>query len=213
MLLKESRGRSVPAARERDVFMDSAKGALIVLVVFGHALEYIFGIESGDAPEVARSMIYCFHMPLFILISGYYSKNAEKAARRAVATCLVPYAIFDFAWVVVTQRTALVDLLTPSYAFWLMLSLFFWRALIVPLSRVRHILVLSIAVGLCVGFVGSADRFLAASRTLAFLPFFIFGYKLDASKLAKLRANPSWRGVALFGLIEMAVADYPKSLT
>lgn len=185
--------------------MDYAKGVLIILVVFGHCLEYVFGIEAGGVPEVLRSMIYCFHIPLFVFIAGYFSKNADRAAQKAVVSCLIPYLLFNYAWTALYQKTFFVDLFTPTYVFWFMLSLFFWRSLIGPLSKIRYLLIVSVCVGLYAGCIDNADRFMSVSRTLAFFPFFILGYLVDNNQITKLRTTPFWVGVFVF-LLALGVA-------
>ena len=54
-------------AKQRSLYWDTLKGILIILVVFGHC-----GTALGDK---LISSIYIFHMPLFVLISGYFSKK------------------------------------------------------------------------------------------------------------------------------------------
>lgn len=57
-------------ARQRLIYLDTLKGMLIILVVLGHC---------GTALSTGLlSSIYAFHMPLFILVSGYLSKKTEK---------------------------------------------------------------------------------------------------------------------------------------
>ena len=66
---------------KRDSTLDYAKGALIILVVFGHALQYSFGPRyEGYYSNVVFKSIYSFHMPLFMMISGYlfYHSNQKK---------------------------------------------------------------------------------------------------------------------------------------
>ena len=58
----------------RDTRFDTLKAVLIALVVFGHIIEPLI---KGDA--VYRSLyaaIYIFHMPLFVLIAGVFSKSS-----------------------------------------------------------------------------------------------------------------------------------------
>ena len=50
------------ATKTRDPFWDTLKAMLIVLVVLGHT-----GTAMGGR---GLSVIYAFHMPLFIFISG-----------------------------------------------------------------------------------------------------------------------------------------------
>jgi len=69
-------------SNNRDTTLDMAKGLLIILVVLGHAIQYSFGIEytkSGDFfSNIVFKSIYSFHMPLFMLISGYLFHNSNK---------------------------------------------------------------------------------------------------------------------------------------
>lgn len=61
--------------KNRDYFFDNIKGILILLVVFGHAIKPFM-----DANEIAKLLycfIYFFHMPLFVFISGYFSKKQD----------------------------------------------------------------------------------------------------------------------------------------
>lgn len=56
-------------ATQRVHYIDTLKGVLIILVVLGHC---------GTALSTNMlSSIYAFHMPLFILISGYLSKKSS----------------------------------------------------------------------------------------------------------------------------------------
>lgn len=59
--------------RERDYFFDNLKAVLIYLVVLGHFLLPIRG--ANPLVEVKR-LIYVFHMPLFVFVSGYFAKKS-----------------------------------------------------------------------------------------------------------------------------------------
>lgn len=62
--------------KERDYFFDNARAILILLVVFGHMLQ---PYTSGDKYLSALYLvIYSFHMPTFLFISGYFAKNIDK---------------------------------------------------------------------------------------------------------------------------------------
>ena len=69
---------------KRDVTFDILKGIGILLMVLGH----YFTSES-----IIRVYIYSFHMPLFMLISGYFYKPKEVMiqVRRDVRSLIVPY--------------------------------------------------------------------------------------------------------------------------
>lgn len=60
---------------ERNLFIDILKGIAIILVVLGHAIQYgsgeYFYNNKMYFSNIIFIFIYSFHMPLFMLISGY----------------------------------------------------------------------------------------------------------------------------------------------
>ena len=50
---------------DRVLFIDIARGISILLMIAGHVL------TNG----IKRSIIFSFHMPLFIIVSGYFYKD------------------------------------------------------------------------------------------------------------------------------------------
>ena len=61
----------------RDYHVDNIKGILIFLVVCGHLLSTLQDMDSTFAIGV-RTLIYFFHMPGFIFMSGYLAKGFLK---------------------------------------------------------------------------------------------------------------------------------------
>lgn len=61
--------------KQRNQFLDIVRGVTIILMVFGHCLQYGNGTEfienSGFFYNRLFQLIYSFHMPLFMLLSGY----------------------------------------------------------------------------------------------------------------------------------------------
>ena len=65
----------------RDLRIDSLKGFLIILVLVGHVIIAVDNVNVIN--HAVMGLIYVFHMPLFILISGYVTKNpAEQTPRQ-----------------------------------------------------------------------------------------------------------------------------------
>jgi fucose 4-O-acetylase-like acetyltransferase len=83
-------------------WIDVAKGIGIILVVFGHVLRGLIksGIASGDVYNYIDSIIYTFHMPLFMLLSGVFvvSSISKYGNKKFLVTKLdvifYPYVIW-----------------------------------------------------------------------------------------------------------------------
>lgn len=54
----------------RLIWADSIKGWLILLVIIGHCIASIIGNDAANL-DYWWCLIYSFHMPAFIAISGY----------------------------------------------------------------------------------------------------------------------------------------------
>jgi fucose 4-O-acetylase-like acetyltransferase len=80
-------------------FIDALRGFAIVLVVLGHALQYTLAAPDDDP---LYRLIYSFHMPLFMFISGFVFSGAKRSAsaelRLKSRSLLVPF----LAWLPVT---------------------------------------------------------------------------------------------------------------
>lgn len=57
---------------KRQIWADSLKGILILLVVLGHAIQGVLS-ETADSNHI-YNLIYSFHMPAFFAISGFFVK-------------------------------------------------------------------------------------------------------------------------------------------
>lgn len=55
--------------RQRSVSFDVLKGIAVLLVILGH----VFRTSLRGAPSVIEDVIYSIHMPLFVLVTGYFA--------------------------------------------------------------------------------------------------------------------------------------------
>jgi fucose 4-O-acetylase-like acetyltransferase len=185
----------------RDPFFDNAKFLLIVLVVVGHNWFPLIG--HSRAVKAAYMVVYAFHMPAFILLSGYFSRNFEARpdqVRKLVKTVLLPYFIFQLMYLVVVAKTdgtpVNLDLTHPSYLLWFLMALFVWR-LTTPLWRAVPRPVLAAAVvSVCAGLMNPTLYF-SLGRILEFLPWFVAGLMMRPEHFGWLRrpATRAWAGV------------------
>ena len=66
--------------RVRNHQFDNMKALLIFLVVIGHVLSN-YGVTEGS--DFLYKVIFSFHMPAFIFVSGLFSKSSFRDGRRA----------------------------------------------------------------------------------------------------------------------------------
>ena len=186
---------------ERDYLYDNIKGILIILVVLCHFLGY--AMTSGDT--IVRSFIifiYYFHMPLFIFISGYFSKNPERARDTAFRNLFMVYIVAQVFWIIFKYLTNgsthyIEHFLDPGYAIWYIVSLFFWRLFLKDLLKIRYVLVLSFIAAPLIMFLSNAEMTLAINKTIGFLFFFLLGYYTRQEHIAKIRKIPPWAAMLL----------------
>jgi fucose 4-O-acetylase-like acetyltransferase len=168
--------------KKHDPYFDNIKLLLIFLVVFGHIIENKIAVDP-----IYRNiyiMIYSFHMPLFVFISGYFSKNLEKSDKNAFKTGLL-YLLIHI--VIDLFATDPAPLLTPYWLDWYLLSLFIWRLAIKWLHKIKFIIPISIATALIAGFIPQVGRSMSLSRTITFLPFFLMGFFFDKEKIKYIK--------------------------
>lgn len=191
----------ITAVKSRDGLFDNIRCLLIFLVVFAHMFSPVS--HQNTAAQLIYKFIFLFHMPAFILISGYFSKNVEKCRENAVAKFLLPYCILNLLSSAINLYKSgkswhLLDLFYPRWGIWFLLVLFVYRLLLKDLVRVRYILPISFLIGLISGCFEAFDSDLALGRIFGFLPFFMLGYFLTPEHIEKIRKIPKW--IPLFAL-------------
>ena len=92
----------------RDYYLDNVKVILIFLVIFGHLVDKF--ADKNTIYNILYIVIYSFHMPLFIFVSGYFSKNVDKSRENAFVGCLVPYLIFNTIYLLVSTKNIMVPI-------------------------------------------------------------------------------------------------------
>jgi fucose 4-O-acetylase-like acetyltransferase len=58
-------------AKERLIWADSLKGWLMILVIVGHVIQGV--LSDSFASNHVWNLIYSFHMPAFMAVSGWLS--------------------------------------------------------------------------------------------------------------------------------------------
>ena len=133
------------ATKNRDLFLDIAKGLAIILVVVGHVVQ---GSFPNFDDLLWFKVIYSFHMPLFVFLSGsvaaiafsperiqsgilMVAKKVKTRLAKASIRLLIPFV----SWCVINQlfyhhsdsivSAVLLAFRRPDTALWFLLAIFY----------------------------------------------------------------------------------------
>ncbi|MFZ6656600.1 acyltransferase family protein [Undibacterium sp. TJN19] len=189
----------------RNPSIDNIKAILIFFVVFGHLIEIYVGED-----HVLRSIwlfVYAFHMPMFALISGMFSKAHwnDKNATQLISTVLVPLIAFEIIYEATEfflkgNLSVYGNMIAPYWMLWYLLSLLCWRLLLPLFARMQFAVALALGVSLIASYSEHAGYFLSISRTLVFFPYFLLGWQLGQRPFADKKQGK----VVLSALIVLA---------
>ena len=184
----------VQQLRKRDSYFDVVKGITILLVVVGHTIQYGNGVSFFQENEFyhnsAFKVIYSFHMPLFMLVSGYFFYFSNKKYRvnelikSKLQTILIPIVSFSFLYFLLTKFNITDSILLSFRRFaWTLLSVkiywFLWALLSISIV-LKLILSLKnryLIVGVCL-ILFAALPLLIDDNFGLYLFFFIYPYFL-----------------------------------
>ncbi|MDO4960652.1 MAG: acyltransferase family protein [Eubacteriales bacterium] len=174
---------------QRDMRIDNVRGFLIILVVIGH---FLLPFAEADTRLIDGLIyiIYIFHMPCFVMISGYYAKNVYKGGRfrwGKIVQMIWLYFVYESV-IFITEGMAygftsrFPDYLHESGAPWYLLSLSIWYMTLPLFQRFRGkkssvpVTILMFIGVVFLRYFIHMDCLFAMDRTLAFLPFFYLGF-------------------------------------
>ncbi|QGH36405.1 acyltransferase family protein [Gracilibacillus salitolerans] len=197
----------------REAYFDNAKLLFIFLVVFGHLIQPLK--PNIQLVDVIYQWIYIFHMPVFILVSGFFAKGASdkgyllKLAKRI----LLPYFLFQLFYSIyflgIGKNSWDTTLYDPHWGLWFLLSLFSWHILLIGYKKLKPVygIPLAFAIGVLVGYLPFIGPSFSLSRTLVFFPFFLIGYWLSKERLFSWQ-TVNKKAVAIGILIAVFVVSY-----
>ena len=179
-----------PARGPRDPFFDNAKFLAIVLVVAGHSIVDLRDVRIAHALYL---FVYTFHMPVFIVITGYFSRNftfGGGKARKLITNLGVPYVVFETAystyhWAVGHAKFE-ISVLDPYYLTWFLMALFLWRLSTPVWQQIRWPVAAAVVLSLLSATTHLPDE-LEMSRTLGLLPFYVLGLMLRPEHFEMLK--------------------------
>lgn len=193
----------------RDNYADFLKYLLIWMVVLGHFIN-IYQYSTGLGGLYV--WIYTFHMPLFVFISGYFSKHLNNCRRKNIDTLFWPFVVFQILNIVYTAIIPIEllkdNIFYPYHQNWYLIALFWWRSFIPYCQFFKKSVVIVLAFLLClsVGFTPEWSGFLGLYKTAYFLPFFVLGvFCDDLMILVGKLMDHKFLWVVSFAMITLAV--------
>ncbi|MGH1563637.1 acyltransferase family protein [Mumia sp. DW29H23] len=189
--------------KARDPLLDNARYWVMLLVVAGHALQYLLDVPAARG---TYAWIYAFHMPAFVLISGYVSRRYEgspKQTRALVTTLVLPYVALNVGLdgfrALLDGKPLDINLLDPAWSTWFLIALVAWR-LSTPIWQVlRAPVLVAIVVSLVAG-LWQVSNVVSIHRILGLLPFYVAGMYLKPEHFALLR-RPAVRAASAVALV------------
>lgn len=194
--------------KQRDYLFDNYKAFLIILVVVGHFIELTS--EENDLLIAIKWIIFSFHMPAFVFISGYFSKK-KQTLYRMVQQLLVPYLIFEVLYyvlyTVVLKKDTQLALLYPKFSLWYLLAMFMWKCFTPLVKKIPGHILIAFVAGLLVGTSSLDDNYLTLPRMFTFYPFFLLGTELDRGSIDVFRKRFSReQAFGIFFVLNAALA-------
>lgn len=203
--------------KKRIALWDNLKFLLIIFVVIGHYTQQ-FRADNETLQRI-YVFIYSFHMPIFIFVTGLFSKKAvdEKNIKKALPylTCFFATTLILFITKTLLGLASVFELFSPSGISWYLMSMFFMFLITMLIKdyKPQYIFVLSLIIGVMCGFVQTENPdFFTWMRTLTFYPFFCLGYISDREKIEKATNKISIKitAVIFFVAIYLLIYFYPK---
>lgn len=171
--------------KERNYIFDAVKAFAIWLVVLGHCVQYLSGLDFRN--DGLYQFIYSFHMPLFFMVSGFFFSTSMKLSsmeflRKKGISLLLPCFVWGF--IVACCRFQSLELLIRDiflpiqWPFWFFKTLFVVQLIAYASLRVVSILCknekLALATAILISLGFTFIPYLGMARMM--IPMFWIGY-------------------------------------
>lgn len=183
-----------PQTSTRDYWFDNAKALLIFLVVIGHLAEILINRVDfpGGTPNwlwTTYRGIYSFHMPVFLIISGRFSRKRidhndwVSVFNKLVIPYILAQTLMMFAYAFFNYASiASFSYLSPMFGLWYLLAIALYQLVTPWFSKIKGYFWISIILMFIFAF-GKVAPFGIFMRFIMFYPFFLFGYLTSTKKL------------------------------
>ena len=131
--------------KERLLWIDSLKGVLILLVIMGHAIAKVIGNDAANN-DYWWCLIYSFHMPAFIAVSGYLQYRPPTFSKkpllqqiwRRFCQLMIPFLLWSILFFAFRGHIGayFICILKPNTTFWFLWALFFICAIFAIIEKI-----------------------------------------------------------------------------
>lgn len=187
-------------SKQRSAYWDNIKGLLMLLTVFAHIL-----FQLQDRSKIINTtvdLIYMFHMPAFVFISGYFGKSERSHSFESILKLILIYFIFNS---IMGFMYGFTSVLQPMYSFWYLIALIVWRLTAHRIAKFREINLILFVTALFAGFYPTIDNTFSAARIIGFYPYYMSGYLLCREKSEELK-NKKYPLRAVIGIAAAVVS-------
>ena len=173
----------------RDTRWDVLKGLLILCVLYRHFLVYGSSI-SYIASKTVANFVHVFTMPLFVFVSGYFTKHVDETKRYwfGILGVFETYAVYQIFKGLLYHYSIWQLISFPALMMWYLLALVIWKIVYFCLNKMKIkvngiLITLLVLIALAVGFVPFIGETFALSRIFYFAPYFFLGIMLQNIKV------------------------------
>ena len=190
---------------------DNIKWLMIFLVVVGHTIDHITG--RSPLAKTLYLFIYTFHMPVFVFISGLFSKKTIRRRNYpAIYSYLVMYVVMKFSIAVAEYLAHKGDSLPLNFFYdktpaWYALAMFVFFMVTIRVRRVHpgYLIPASILLSCMAGFSKLMGDHYVSMRIVSFYPFFLMGYFVEPAKILDIMDKVWVKALSLTILVLTAV--------
>ena len=186
---------------------DALKLLAIYLVILGHAIQFFVNRPPGDEPM--WYFIYAFHMPLFMMISGFFSKSSMNMdfmglIRKKTRQLLLP--LFTWTLIIMAIEPLFTYQLNYNFlnSFWFLRSCFLCYIFAYLVFRFKKYRKLWICISIII------VQFIPFCKLPIMYPCFILGIVLADSKRLRQWIGEYWLVLCIVFFILLISCDWYK---
>lgn len=160
---------------------DNLKGLVMIFVVFAHMV--IINNYGNYFAEfnLIRRFFFVIVPPIFFFVAGYFTKLGPDYYIKSTKRILIPYLIFCVLYkvfiILIGQDDGRILFINPSYGLWFLITLFTLKLLLPVFDKFKYPVIVSLIIAALFGFFQFDGVLLGLTRTFAYLPAFLIGFK------------------------------------